>query len=459
MKTEAFIDLLTRQGQDHLVGHIKGLAPDKQEEFVRHNAGLDVDLSLRLFREFRANPGRQSFGRISPAAVISLPRTAREEQRRERARAIGESLIRANRVACLIVAGGQGSRLDHPGPKGTFPVTPVKAKPLFHHFAESLLALSRRYKASIPLLIMTSAENHEDTVNFFASHGYFGLPDGSVRFFSQDLLPSVTTEGKLVLKDEGHIFANPDGHGGSLKALHRSGLLRLLLDGGFTHLSYCQVDNPLVKLVDPVFLGYHEETGAECSTKVVRRRDVNEKVGVYVSVDGRDAVVEYSDLGPEYMAALDERGEILYWAGNTAIHIFSLPFIDRLTEGPFALPFHCAVKTVEHLDGLGKQTRSQCWKFETFVFDAIPLARKTGCMEILREEEFSPVKNREGEDSPATARRAMSDLYRGWLRDTGITIPEENMVEISPLFAMDRGELRRKVRGGKVSLKGNVYFG
>jgi UDP-N-acetylglucosamine/UDP-N-acetylgalactosamine diphosphorylase len=159
------------------------------------------------------------------------------------------------------------------------------------------------------------------------------------------------------------------------------------------------------------------------------------------------------------MAALDNKGEILYWAGNTAIHIFSLSFIQRLTQGAFGLPFHCAVKTVEHLDGRGERSQSKAWKFETFVFDAIPLARKTCCMEVPREEEFSPVKNKDGEDSPATARRAMSDLYRGWLQGTGIRIPEENMVEISPLFAMDKEDLLRKVKGGNVSLKGNVYFG
>lgn len=459
MKTEHFIDLLKNHGQDHLVRHFKGLAPERQEEFLRHNLGLDVGLSLRLFGEFSSAEAGNPLDQISPAPVIAIPKTKHDQRRREKARNLGESLIRANRVACLMVAGGQGSRLDHPGPKGTFPVTPVKGKPLFQHFAESLLALSRRYESSIPLLIMTSRENHEETVRFFAANGYFGLPEGTVHFFSQDLLPSVSVEGRLLLKDEARLFANPDGHGGSLKALHRSGLLGRLLDDGFTHLSYCQVDNPLVKLVDPVFLGFHEESGAECSTKVVRRRDVNEKVGVYVSAGGRDAIVEYSDLGPEYMAALDNKGEILYWAGNTAIHIFSLSFIRRLTEGAFALPFHCAVKTVEHLDGLGKQTQSKAWKFETFVFDAIPLARKTCCMEVPREEEFSPVKNKDGEDSPATARRAMSDLYRGWLRDTGIRVPEENMVEISPLFAMDKEDFLRKVKGGNVSLKGNVYFG
>jgi UDP-N-acetylglucosamine/UDP-N-acetylgalactosamine diphosphorylase len=216
-----------------------------------------------------------------------------------------------------------------------------------------------------------------------------------------------------------------------------------------------------VKITDPVFLGYHATSNAEISTKVVRRRSIEEKVGVYLNRGSKEAIIEYSDLDPEYMSALDDKGNILYWAGNTAIHIFSLPFIKKINNSGFALPYHCAKKKIDkpERDKDGRPISLDVWKFETFVFDAIPLAEKTCCMEVGREKEFAPVKNKDGADSPETARQAMVDLFRNWLGKANVKVTPGAAVEISPLFASDEDELIQKMKGKRMPIETDTYFG
>jgi len=460
MTDKTFLGILKKYEQHHILGHYHTLPIKEQNLFLKNHEKLDIDLIFSLHKTFS---DKQDLSRhindIKPAKIISIPETYEEKVFYEKARASGESLIRNNRIAVLIVAGGQGSRLGYEGPKGTFPATPVKKKTLFQLFAESIKAISLKYNASIPLLIMTSNENHEDTIEYFKSHDYFGLKKNTVRFFMQGMIPSITPEGKLILRDETYLFTNPDGHGGSLKALHDSGLLYELMEKGFTELFYCQVDNPLVKIADPIFMGYHTILNAQVSTKVVRRTNVDEKVGIYLSVNGKDAIVEYSDLPAEFMAALDENGNIRYWAGNTAIHAFSLTFIKNINQHGYAVPYHCAHKIVDGKDEDGLIKHTDAWKFETFVFDTILLADKTCCMEVMREEEFSPIKNKDGTDSPYTACMAMTNLHRHWLESAGVKIPPETQVEISPLFALSKEELAEKMKVNDFKIKGDIYLG
>jgi UDP-N-acetylglucosamine/UDP-N-acetylgalactosamine diphosphorylase len=459
MNRENILDLLEKHGQGHILDHYRSLGREEQDLFLRGLSDMDLDLVFRLHEEVSSGGGsRASRGSLSPAPVIPVPRSPEEVRDWKDAFHTGESLLRANRVAVLIVAGGQGTRLGFPGPKGSFPVSPVKNKPLFQLFAESVGALSARYRADLPLLIMTSRENHEETRGLFETRGFFGLPRETVHFFSQGLLPTLTPDGRLILRERTNLLANPDGHGGSLKALHESGMAARLRERGIEEIFYCQVDNPLVRIADPAFIGYHRQGGAEISTKVVRRQNLEEKVGIYGLVDGRPAVVEYSDFSPEEYRSLDGKGNILYWAGNTAIHMISLPFVERLNRQGFALPYHRAVKEVEGLSPDGGSTKMTGWKFETFVFDAIPLARKSCSVEVVREEEFSPVKNHSGMDSPETARKAMSGLFRSWLAAAGAEVAPEARVEISPLFALDKEELAAKLKGKKVMVKGDTYF-
>ncbi len=459
MTEQELFNVLQRYGQQHLLNHYRTLSPHQKDAVLQTAISLDIHLAFKLYRGFcLGKDAGHTTAAIKPSDVIGIPGDVQEKRMAEQARSRGESLLREGKVAVLIVAGGQGSRLGFEGPKGTYALSPVRKKTLFQLFAEQVGALSIRYGTTIPLLIMTSNDNHSDTVAFFTKNRYFGLPPETVHFFSQGVLPAVSPDGKLVLKDSAHLYASPNGHGGSLKAIYDSGVLAKLIASGCEELFYCQVDNPLVKIADPVFLGYHAMAKAKASTKVVRRRGIEEKVGVYLNLNGKDAVIEYSDIDASYMAALDEKGDILYWAGNTAIHIFSLSFIEDLNRDGFALPYHCAKKSAYVVASDWEPSNIDIWKFETFVFDAIPLAGRACCMEVSRDEEFAPVKNKDGADSPETARQAMSELHRKWLKQAGIDTPEGTRVEISPLFALDEEEFVRKVKGRTINVSSEIYI-
>ena len=459
MDSQPLLDLLEKHGQNHILEHYQGLNPIKRQAFVKGLAQLDFSLAFKLYKEFSQQKSSSLLpSQIEPAFIIPIPKTAGEIHRRKEAVKLGESLIRGNQVAVLIVAGGQGTRLGFPGPKGSLPISSIKRKTLFQVFAESIRAISDRYQATLPLLIMTSQENHEETQAFFESHGFFGLKRNQVHFFSQGMLPTLTLEGKLILKDAENLLANPDGHGGSLKALYESGLTGWLKGQGITEIFYCQVDNPLAKVADPAFIGYHLREKADISTKVVRRRGLEEKVGIYGMVNGKPAIIEYSEFSPEDYRSLDERGNIRYWAGNIAIHMISLSFVERMNREGFALPYHRAIKEVEGLGPGARSERMTGVKFETFVFDSIPLAQKSICMEVSREEEFAPVKNQSGIDSPDTARLAMNNLFKGWLVEAGAEVAPQAQIEISPLFALDKEEVMEKLKGKKVGVREDTYF-
>lgn len=445
--------------QYHILEHYRSLTSHQKQSFLEFNGNLDFHLVFRLYKDFcNTEAGRTKKMSISPADIICTPRRDGSGPDIDNARQLGESILRRQKVAVLIVAGGQGSRLGFEGPKGTFPLSPLKEKTLFQLLAEQVKALSIRFSTKIPLLVMTSSDNHADTVEFFRAHGFFGLSPETVYFFSQGVLPALSPEGRLILRDEVHLYTSPDGHGGSLKAISDSGVLEKLMDAGYEELFYCQVDNPLARIADPVFLGYHSRIGADISTKVVRRRDVSEKVGVYVRSDGKDMIIEYSDIDEKYMTALDDKGQILYWAGNTAIHIFSLSFIKGLNKGGFALPYHCAKKSAYIVSSDWEPATVDVWKFETFVFDALPFATKACCMEISRDEEFAPVKNKDGNDSPDTARAAILSLHRRWLEKAGIKLPEGARVEISPLFALGPEDVALKFKKSKLSIDSDLYL-
>jgi UDP-N-acetylglucosamine/UDP-N-acetylgalactosamine diphosphorylase len=458
MDPKEIISLLEKLNQHHILDHLRKLNPGQQEELLREARKLDLPLVFDLFRLHSSDrKAPKNIGKISPAPIIGIPKTAEDIRREEKACLLGESLIREGKMVILIVAGGQGSRLGFDGPKGKFPVSPLMNKPLFQLFAEAVKALCLRYKVGIPLVIMTSKENEEETKGFFKENHFWGLAP-HVHFFSQGMLPTLTADGRLILSEATHFLVNPDGHGGSLKAFHESGLLSKLLKEGYSQLFYCQVDNPIVKIADSVFLGYHQMAEAEISTKVVRRQSPDEKVGIYGLLNGKPRIIEYSDFSPDEYRALDENGRIRHWAGNIAVHVISLSFIERLNRHGFALPYHRAVKDVEGVGRDGNPERTKGLKFESFVFDAIPLAERTSCMEVLREEEFSPVKNKEGMDSPETARKAMSDLHRRWLDEAGLEVAPGAKVEISPLFALDKEELGKKFKGKGVKVKEDLYL-
>jgi UDP-N-acetylglucosamine/UDP-N-acetylgalactosamine diphosphorylase len=369
-------------------------------------------------------------------------------------------------VAAFLVAGGQGTRLGYSGPKGKFRISPIKEKSLFQLHAEKILAMSRKYRANIPWYIMTSDTNHQETVDFFETCEYFGLNPKDVVFFSQEMIPALDANGRLILDAKDHIFTNPNGHGGSLSALKKSGALEDMRRRGIDLIFYFQVDNVLVKICDPVFLGYHVQNQAHMSTKVVAKTDPYEKVGVLGRMNGRLGVIEYSDLSDEQKEARNPDGSLKFGAGNIAIHVLNVDFVEQENQGGLRLPWHIAHKKIPYLDENGKRIEPKepnGYKFETFVFDALGDAEKTVILEVKREEEFSPVKNAQGVDSPATARRDMINLFGSWLEKAGVPIPRDSQnnvkgkIEISALFALDEEELIHKI-DPDLKFEGRLYL-
>jgi UDP-N-acetylglucosamine/UDP-N-acetylgalactosamine diphosphorylase len=463
------IDKTYEAGQEHVFAHWDDLTDEERLDLLRDLSRAEFDLMRRLTdRSVESPDERRELPNIVPPSVIPAARTDTELARQGRARARGEEALLKGSLAVLIVAGGQSSRMGIDMPKGCYPISPVVKKSLFQLQTEKVLALSLRHGVSIPLIIMTSEDNDAEVREFFQTHDFFGTSPSDMFFIVQRSLPAVDFNGKFILATKSSLFFSPDGHGGAVRALKASELLDDLLLRGVENIFYLQVDNPLVKIGDPVFLGYHAEAEAEMSLKVVTKRSAEEKVGVLAWMNGRLEVIEYTDLSTEQMYARDPSGELRFAYGSIAVHILNTQFVKRVADEDEELPFHIARKKVPFVDESGNEvhpTEPNATKFERFIFDLLPLAKSAVAVETLREEEFAPVKEQGGEDSPEAARRAMSELHAGWLERCGIEIPRrldgtlKHPVEISPLFALSAEDLMIRLRGRHFKVPGPLYVG
>jgi UDP-N-acetylglucosamine/UDP-N-acetylgalactosamine diphosphorylase len=442
--------------QNHLFAFWDELAETERADLLADLGRVDFRLVAELVQD-HVSPTAAAAGlaRLDPPEC--LPANPDDpEQRRLYAdgRRRGETLIAEGKVAAMVVAGGQGTRLGFDGPKGIFPASPIKKKPLFQLFAESLLATRQRFGKAVPWYIMTSPANDQATREFFAAHSHFGLDPDDVFFFQQGVMPAVDFEGRILLAEKHRVATSPDGHGGSIRALAASGALADMARRGVEIVSYFQVDNPLVRPVDPLLCGLHELTGSQMTSPIVGKAADDERVGMFAVADGKLGVVEYSDMPPELMSARNPDGSRTYDAANVAIHVISRAFLDELTRpgSGLSLPWHRALKAVPHVDPATGQpvtpSEPNVIKFEMFVFDALPLAVKTLLVESDRAEIFSPIKNATGVDSPATARRDLVRRAARWLERCGVDVPctpdgePDCTLEISPLAALDADAVR-----------------
>jgi UDP-N-acetylglucosamine/UDP-N-acetylgalactosamine diphosphorylase len=483
MATHPAIEKFQRAGQGQVFAFFNELTPDQQRQLLEEAAEIDlaeVDQLNRTLVAKGAAVGVDLEG-LAPAPYERLPENGGDAAAWARAKVTGEEALRAGKVAAFTVAGGQGTRLGYDGPKGTFPVTPIKKKPLFQVFAEKIRAAGTRYGRPLHWFIMTSHQNHAATEVFFAEHKFFGLDRQRVHFFRQGRMPAVDFEGKILLEGKGSIAMSPDGHGGSLRALERSGSLDLMAKEGIDTLSYFQVDNPLVRCIDPAFIGWHRLRGSEMSSKMVPKAYAEEKVGHFCTQRGKLIVVEYSDLPAALQRETDAAGHLRYLAGSIAIHILDREFVRRMAGGACegtvkvelpagpgkagatasfevpkstlaargelaCLPFHRADKKIATIDSSGKPVKPEKpngVKFEMFVFDALPFAKNPLVIETRRRDDFSPVKNAEGLDSPKTCRDDQLRQFARWLKANGAEVATDATglpsasIEVSPLFGYD----------------------
>ncbi len=439
------VQRLRNSQQDHLLAGWESLSPPERARLVRDLHVVDFEELRKLYER------RDQKDAIPPAESITpLPWPDNDPALNEAYRQRAEQALKAGEVAFLIVAGGQGTRLGFDQPKGMFPLGPVTKKTLFQIHVEKVLALERRYQRPFLLLVMTSPITDEPTRQFFAENRNFGLQ--GVEFFCQGTMPALDlATGKLLLDQPGCLCLSPDGHGGTLTGLSNSGLLERLAQRGIRTISYFQVDNPFVQIHDAHFLGRHLLENAEVSTKVVAKEFPTEKLGNLALVDGRCAMIEYSDLPLELAEARDEQGRLRLWAGNTAIHLFDVAFLKRVVGAH--MPWHVARKKVPHWAGQPVQPETEnALKFERFIFDVLPQAERWTVSVTSRETEFEPLKNATGRESPESVRQAMLNQFGSWLEGAGVKIPRDGTgnvtipLEISPLWALDAEDVKRRVR-------------
>ncbi len=447
--------VLEKNRQTHLVQFWEELSEPQQGQLQEQVGAIDFPLLQTLIQKRdrqESDDSQENKAQLatSPEQLIRLPQAAEERKIQQRAEELGKQLLQSGKVGAILVAGGQGSRLGFDAPKGMYPIGPISDRTLFQVLSEHLLARSRHAGVSIPYFIMTSEATHVPTMNFFESQNYFGLGKENVYFFQQASLPAIEDNShRIFLADKGEVATSPDGHGGMLRALAAHGMIEVMQARGVEHLFYHQVDNPTTIVCDPILLGLHIEQESDLTTKVVAKESPEERMGVLVTINGKTEIIEYSDLPAEEAYRKDESGNHIFWAGNTAIHVFRREFIESLIGGELSLPFHIAHKIVPHVDiSSGRQIIPDSPngnKFEQFIFDALPHARVALVVEGDRNREFNPVKNAEGKDSPATSRAALQRIAAEWVQQAGGIIQKNASLEISPLFALDSRELQAKL--------------
>lgn len=468
MNTQDIRQELQRLNQSDLLRHLERVSPQQRDKLLEQLHSLDLKMIGELIQSHVKHKHLFSLpGKIEPVKIY--PRNPGSEfgELYKQAKARGEEIVRQGKFASFVVAGGQGTRLGYDGPKGEFTVTPIKKKPLFQVFAEQIRGAGRDLGHAVPWYVMTSDVNDGPTRDFFKKHDFFGLNKDDVYFFQQGMMPAFSFEGQMLLAATDSLALVPDGHGGALRALARSGALEAMKRRGVEHFASFQVDNPLVRTVDPLFIGLHDLTGSEMSSKTIPKSNPMEKVGNFVKGDGRLQVIEYSDLPEELARKTNPDGTPVFNYGSIGIHALRVSFVERLNSGELSLPWHRAEKKVSYVDENGKlvePSKPNAVKLEQFIFDAIPLAKNAIVYETERGEEFSGVKNKEGVDSPATCTRDQIRRAAKWLKSAGITVPMKGedvdaVLEISPLLANSAEDLQKRPPAKKQINPGeSVYF-
>lgn len=463
IENQDLINRLNEFNQSHVLQFWNELSRNQKDELINQLESFDFQLIESLTHLASA---QSPWEKIAQAAevppAITLIQQSPDQPLYHLARTAGEEALAAGKVGMILVAGGQGTRLGFDHPKGMFPIGPVSERTLYQMHFEQVLGRSRQFGVQIPLYVMTSPPTHDETTQFLTEHQFFGMDPADVKIFCQGVMPAVDQEGKLLLKTKSSVFVSPDGHGGTLEALARSGCLQDAKTRGIEHLFYGQVDNPLIQTCDPALIGYHLNSGSEMTSQVVRKTDWSQKVGNVVSIDGKVQIIEYSDLPEKYAKQTNPDGTLKLWAGSIAVHLFKLEFLERSLTQADSLPFHLANKKVPFLDTSGKQvdpSKPNAIKFERFIFDLLPLAENAIVCEVKPEDGFCAVKNAApaNSETPQHVRNAISDLHSRWLLAVGAKLAPGINVEINPIFAADVESLKAKIQVG-TNITETTYF-
>ena len=398
---------LKKYSQEHLLNNFENLSEEKQKRLLEQIENIDFDLIKSLYDTTQNITTEIQDAEIKPIEFLDKEKLYDDYKKYKE---IGEKAIRTKKLAAVTMAGGQGTRLGHDGPKGTYDIGLESHKSLFELLSDGLKEQGKKYGVIIPWFIMTSRENNDATVDFFAKHRYFGYEkDKNIFFFKQGELPMIDTEGKILIGEDGLIKEAANGHGGIYEALVKNGMTKKMRELGVEWVFIGGVDNCLVKMVDPVLMGIAIDKNVTAAGKSVVKANPQEKVGVFCKKNGRPSVVEYTEIPKEMSEATDENGNLIYGESHILCNLFNIDAIERMGSKP--LPYHIAFKKATYIDKDGNKVvpdGPNAYKFEAFLFDAFGELDDMAILRVKREEEFAPVKNATGTDSPETAR----ELYR-----------------------------------------------
>lgn len=400
---EAF-ETLKEHGQEHVLKRFDELSENEKEVLINQIENIDWDNIALVRSRINGTEKKESCKKIMPLPALELPEI---ESRKDEFNEAGIDAIKKGRTAAVLLAGGMGTRLGLDKPKGELDIGETENLYLFQRLVENLKT-SCSGSDPIPLYIMTSEKNDEETRSFFKEHDYFGYPKEDIKFFIQEMAPAVDFDGKLLMEAPGRLATSPNGNGGWFSSLAKAGLIDDLHRRGVEWINIFSVDNPLQNICDPVFIGATILSGCKSGTKVVRKNDPHEKMGVVCLIDDMPSVIEYYELTEEMANDRDENGSLKYGFGVILNYLFSIDKLEEIMNDK--LPVHIVEKKIPYIDENGtliKPTEPNGYKFETLVVDMVRLIGDTLPFEVEREKEFAPIKNLHGVDSLDSARELL----------------------------------------------------
>ena len=408
-KYESALNCLKKYGQEHILNNYESLSEENKEKLL--NQILTID--LKQFTDLYESTKKEiDFANDKIEPIEYVDKSILNSEQLKKYNELGEEKIKNGKYAVVTMAGGQGTRLGHNGPKGTFKLGLENDKSIFEILIDSLKVNSEKYGVTIPWYIMTSRENNEQTENFFKENNYFGYDPKAIMFFKQGELPMCSEEGKLLMDENGSIKEAADGHGGIFESMRRNGIIFDMKEKGIEWAFIGPVDNVLVKMVDPTLLGVALDKGVLAAGKSVVKAGPKEKVGVFCKRNGKPGVVEYTEITDDLAEAINDKGELVFGESHINCNLFNVNAIEDISKKK--LPYHSAHKKAKYIDENGQLVvpdKPNAYKFESFIFDAFDMLNDMAILRVKREEEFAPVKNAEGNDSPETARKLYKDFY------------------------------------------------
>lgn len=410
MENERFNNIyenLKKYNQEHLLAFYNTLNDNEKEHLLNTLGNIDLDKVKKLYEERDIVDNKDL---IEPIPYVDKSKLHTAEYKEYIK--IGEEIIKSGKYAFVTMAGGQGTRLGHNGPKGTYKLGINPDKSLFEIMSDSLKRAKKEFGVYIPWYIMTSRENNEDTVKFFKANNYFGYPKEDIMFFKQRELPMLDKSGKILLENKYTVREAADGHGGVFEAMNREYVLEDMKKRNIEWVFIGGIDNVLLNMVDLLLLGMAEKNNVLIAGKSIVKRDPTEKVGVFCKRNGRPSVVEYTEITEDMANMVDSDGELIYGESHILCNLFNTKALEIIKNEE--LPYHTAFKKSKYIDSTGNEIEPlspNAYKFETFIFDAFSKVEDMLILRCARAEEFAPVKNKEGEDSPETARKLYKDYY------------------------------------------------